>query len=260
MQNAIDAGYDGIVIGQRHQGSAELDGAFCGSGDVPADRRSCTSHTALHEIFGETATFERPYPAGHGPQPGDEGERVTAITFFDGWGYAHLIDAKTSEELDAFATPEAVDERYASGFGDLSIHEFATDPETNLAYASYYGAGIQVFRFSREQGLVQTGKLIDEGGSNFWGVEQFTNPKFGRLIAGSDRDFGLQILCYTGPASSEASKRPCNSAAPPANPTLLPAPAPAQAQAQAQVAAQQARHPTPTHPRLASSRNRKHGP
>ena len=72
---------------------------------------------------------------------------------FDGWGYAHLYDAETSEELDAFAIPESLDARFAAGFGDLSIHEFATDPTENLAYVSYYSGGIRVLRFSRADGL-----------------------------------------------------------------------------------------------------------
>ena len=47
----------------------------------------------------------------------------------------HLYDANTMQELDAWSVDEAVDERFAQGFGDLSVHETANDPETNLAYA-----------------------------------------------------------------------------------------------------------------------------
>ncbi len=56
-----------------------------------------------------------------------------------------------------------------------------------------------MFMFGRDIGLVPTGAWIDPKGSNFWGIEQFTTPQGERLIAGSDRDFGLQILRYTGP-------------------------------------------------------------
>jgi hypothetical protein len=55
-----------------------------------------------------------------------------------------------------------------------------------------------VFGFDRANGLVQRGAWIDPQGSNIWGVEQFTTPSGERLIAISDRDFGLQILRYTG--------------------------------------------------------------
>ena len=132
------------------------------------------------------------------PAVGTGGLEFEIESAFDGWGYAHLYDADTSEEIDSFAIPEALNENYASNFGDLSIHEFATDPDENLAYSSYYSGGIRVFTFGAA-GLDQTGAWIDPQGSNFWGIEQFTTPQGERLIAGSDRDFGLQILRYTGP-------------------------------------------------------------
>ncbi len=133
------------------------------------------------------------------PAIGTSGLTVALGSEFDGWGYAHLYDANTSEEIDAYAIPEALDERYADGFGDLSIHEFAADPTTNLAYSSYYTGGVRVFQFDRANGLQPTGAWIDEEGSNMWGVEAFTAANGERLIAASDRDFGLQILRYTGP-------------------------------------------------------------
>ena len=74
---------------------------------------------------------------------------------------------------------------------DLSIHEFATDPTEPLAYSSYYGGGIRVFQLQPRRRARADGRRIAPGGSNFWGVEQFTTPEGERLIAGSDRDFGL---------------------------------------------------------------------
>jgi hypothetical protein len=228
MANAIDKGYDGILIAQRHQGSEALDGAFCGSGDPRAIAGMCISHRAMHDIFGDEPEFGLPYSDTDAPAAGTEGERVEAVSFFDGWGYAHLYDRRTGEELDTFAIEEARDERYASGFGDLSIHEFATDPETNLAYAAYYSGGLRVFRFSRENGLEQVGKFIEEGGSDFWGVEQFTHPAYGRLIAGSDMDGGLVIVRYTGPGAVGPAEAPAQPQQPqqPAPPpgTVLPVP------------------------------------
>ncbi len=201
MQNAIAKGYEGILIGQRHQGGEASDGSFCGSGDPRPIRGMCITHATMHDIFDDPPSFELPYPPGHGPAPGALGARVSATTQFDGWGYAHLYDAKTSELIDDFAIPEGVDPRYATGFGDVSIHEVATDPETNLAYSSYYAGGLRVLRFSRADGLEEVGRFIDDGGSNFWGVEQFTDKDGNRLIAGSDRDYGLYIVKYTGPGA-----------------------------------------------------------
>jgi hypothetical protein len=202
MQNAIDAGYDGILIAQRHEGSEEADGAFCGSGDPRDIAGMCISHEAMHRIFGEEPSYERPYdPANPDePVPGQLGEDVAATATFDGWGYAHLYDRVTGAEIDAWSIPEAVDERFAFGFGDLSIHEFATDPATNLAYAAYYSGGFRVVRYG-DGGIEQVGHLIPEGGMNLWGVEQFTADDGSRLIAVSDRDYGLLILRYTGPGA-----------------------------------------------------------
>lgn len=57
---------------------------------------------------------------------------------FDGWGYVHLYDANTMEEVDQYYLPEGQDPAYASGFGDLSVHEVATDPDEDLAYILQY--------------------------------------------------------------------------------------------------------------------------
>ena len=137
------------------------------------------------------------------PAVGTGGSTVRFASDFDGWGYAHLFDAATSEELDAFAIPEAVDSRFAAGFGDLSIHEVATDPTENLAYSAYYAGGMRVFRFDRASGLNQVGAFVGPQGNNFWGVEQFTTPEGERLIAGSDRDFGLYLFRYTGAGAAQ---------------------------------------------------------
>ena len=96
-----------------------------------------------------------------------------------------------------------MDSRFAAGFGDLSIHEVATDPTENLAYSSYYAGGMRVLRFDRASGLNQVGAFVGPQGNNFWGVEQFTTPEGERLIAGSDRDFGLYLFRYTGPGAAQ---------------------------------------------------------
>jgi hypothetical protein len=156
------------------------------------------------------------------PEISTPGLTVRIGVIFDGWGYAHLYDSNTSKELDAYAIPESLDDRYATDFGALSIHEFATDPTTNLAYSAYYAGGLRVFRFSRAAGLEPMGAWIDPRGSNFWGVEQFTDAAGNRLIAGSDRDFGLQIIKYTGPGAVLAPAPP----PPPPPPAVVPPPPP----------------------------------
>jgi hypothetical protein len=94
--------------------------------------------------------------------------------------------------------PEAQDPDYASGFGALSVHEVAIDPNPGkkLAYISYYSAGFRVLSYGNN-GLTEVGAFIDQGGNNFWGVEVHTIGKQQYVLA-SDRDKGLYIFQYTG--------------------------------------------------------------
>jgi hypothetical protein len=151
-------------------------------------------------MFADAAEYTTPYDdETEMAALGTVGERVNATSEFDGWGYGHLYrnSGTKMERIDSFAVPEALDPAYAFGFGDLSIHEFATDPDRNIAYSAYYAAGLRVFKFG-EGGLTEVGRYIDEGGNNFWGIEQFTRPNGKRLVAASDRDHGLYLFEYTG--------------------------------------------------------------
>jgi hypothetical protein len=209
---AFDAGWDAIVIANRHpeSGLATADEAFCGSGGEVHDKLMvtvCTTHTAFHELFDTAPRFESPYEPGDAPALGTVStKRVRATSKFDGWGYAHLYrrQAGKVERVDSYAISEALDPAYAFGFGDLSIHEFAADPTQNLAYISYYSGGMRVVRFG-PGGITEVGHFIDPQGNNFWGVETFVpgnnaagTLKGQRLFAGSDRDHGLWLFRYTG--------------------------------------------------------------
>jgi hypothetical protein len=123
------------------------------------------------------------------------------VTAFDGWGYVHLYDATTFAERDTFAIPEAHDPAFASGFGDLSVHEVATDPDDNrLAYLSYYSGGFRVLKVVGSGGgahLEEAGHYIDAGGNNFWGVQVHKHPNGQKYVLASDRDSGLWIFQYT---------------------------------------------------------------
>jgi hypothetical protein len=205
IQNAQNAGYEGVIIGNSHAGSNNgrfPNAAFCGGGDPRPIAAICLGHRGMHLLFGDEPAFTG--PDGADIPIGADGEEMTAEPTFDGWGYTHLYRnaGPDLETVDHFAIEEAIDERYASGFGDLSVHEFATDPTEYLAYSSYYAGGFRVFRFG-DAGLEQTGKFIDQGGNNFWGVEQFTTAQGDRLIAASDRDFGLYLFRYTGPGAAQ---------------------------------------------------------
>ena len=208
---AFDAGWDAIVLVNRHLGSDDTNSEpFCGSGAFEPDKPMvtvCTTHSAYHELFGTTPEFGTPYSATDAPAIGAVStKRVKATSIFDGWGYAHLFknEAGKVTRVDSYAITEAKDPAFAFGYGDLSIHEFATDPTQNLAYVSYYAGGARVFRFGAD-GLHEVGHYIDSQGNNFWGVETFVagsndagNLQGKRLFAESDRDYGLFIFRYTG--------------------------------------------------------------
>ena len=209
---AFDANWDAIVLVNRHLGSDDATGEpFCGSGAYDPAKPMvtvCTTHSAYHDLFPTTTrSFTEPYSGTDAPAIGTvSGGRVKGTSKFDGWGYAHLYKREPSGKsvrIDSYAIPEALDPAYAFGYGDLSIHEFATDPEKNIAYSSYYAGGMRVFKFG-SGGLEEVGHYIDSQGSNFWGVETFVggnsagNLKGKRLFAGSDRDHGLWIFRYTG--------------------------------------------------------------
>ena len=131
---------------------------------------------------------------------GKTGDTLTFASYFDGWGYVHLFANTTGKmaELDTYAIPEAHDPKFASGFGDLSVHEVATSKKNaNVAYFSYYSGGFRVVNISSGK-IVETGRSIDQGGNNLWGVEVFDDGGT-EYVAASDRDKGLYIYKYTAP-------------------------------------------------------------
>jgi hypothetical protein len=200
---AFDAGWDAILLVNRH---ITPDDAYCGSGAYDPAKPMvtlCTNHATFHEIFGTTSTA---YPEA-APAVGDISvKRIVGTSIFDGWGYLSLFKRENGKvtRIDSYAIPEALDPAFAFGFGDLSIHEIATDPGQNLAYSSYYAGGARVFRFGAS-GIEEVGHYIDPEGNNFWGVETFVPSGAAagdlegvRLFAGSDRDHGIFIFRYTG--------------------------------------------------------------
>lgn len=209
------AGYDAVIIGNSHggtRGGLTPNAFICGSAghefEVTASA-ICIGHRAMHLLFNdepeytpvESSTFP---PGGDMPPIGTVGEDIVATTVFDGWGYIHLYDANTLEWMDAYAVPEALDPAFATGFGNLTVHEVETDPRLradgtsfNLGYLSWYAAGARVVTFGPE-GLTEVGHFIDEGGNDFWGIHPIAQGRDRPLLLFSDRDYGLYILRYTG--------------------------------------------------------------
>ncbi len=156
--------------------------------DVPYDDAACLAGTGLARLPVDVGTV---------------GDTLRFEGSFDGWGYVHLFEYGLGEmaELDTFAIPEAHDQDFVRGFGDLSVHEVATSAvRDDLAYLSYYSGGFRVLKIDTvTDELVEVGHFIDEGGNNFWGVQVFESEDQ-EYVAASDRDFGLYIFRYTGSA------------------------------------------------------------
>lgn len=195
-------GWDAVVIFNR-EGSdacnAELGMSVAGDiytfGVVPREQG--------YAIFGyEDQYDDAACMAGDGsvlsPIPvGTAGGTLSFSSYFDGWGYVHLFDAQTMESLDTYAIPEAHDPEYASGFGDLSVHEVATsEVDPDLTYIAYYSGGLRVVDTSSGQ-IEEIGHYVADEGNNFWGVQVFQHDGQ-EYVAASDRDHGLFIFRYTG--------------------------------------------------------------
>ena len=122
------------------------------------------------------------------PARGTAGLPVRLAFDFDGWGYTHVYEngAGKLRRVDSYAVPEGLDERFATGFGDLTVHEFATDPTEYLAYSSYYAAGMRVFRFG-PTGLPRSASTSRSGAptSGAWSSSRQNGERY---FAGSDRD------------------------------------------------------------------------
>lgn len=205
VEAAQNAGWKGVIIPNHHSGAqsgAAPDAHFCGGqGHVftPTIPGVCIGHRAMHLLFGDEPSYEQPY-AGSEPAIGARGEYVSFTPQFDGWGYVHLYDAATLAELDQYGIPEAHDEGYASGYGDLTVHEVATHPtQGDRAFLSYYAGGLRALKIDCSGGsctLVETGGYLDPRGNDFWGVEVFVRDGQ-TYVLGSDRDSGLWIFRMT---------------------------------------------------------------
>jgi hypothetical protein len=208
-------GYEAVVIMNR-EGPDACVGVLepFVEGDIPVIFVGRDSGYALFdEPFDSDACLEGDGSVVAPIAIGTVGDTITDIEEqFDGWGYVHLFgveigaDEATLTELDTYAIPEAMDPEFAMGFGDLSVHEVAVDPQDpSLAYLSYYGGGLRAIQIEEDaatcaaQGdtapcLVEVGGYLDPMGNDFWGVQTFVGDDGQTYILGSDRDSGLWIF------------------------------------------------------------------
>ena len=202
LDNITAAGYDaGIVFNNVRPDCLSLV-TMLAEGDIP--------FVFVNRMVGlqilDQAVDEDTVCATASPAPGAATAEINVEAVFDGWGYVRLFATRVPrggggasiQQLDTYAVPESQDPAFATDFGDLSVHEVAMDPnpDTGLAYISYYAAGFRVVKYGNA-GIQEVGAFIDEGGNNFWGVE--VHEVGGeQVVLASDRDFGLYIFRYTG--------------------------------------------------------------
>ena len=198
------AGYDVVLVANHHAGANGglfPDAFICGSqGHTFTATVSglCIGHRALHQLFNDPPEYTTPSTgqAADLPPIGTNGVVVrVAGGVFDGWGYVHLLNHDTMAEIDQYAVPQALDERFAQGFGDLTVHEITTDPTGDVGYLAWYSAGFRVVDYSGGT-LEEVGHFIAPEGSDIWGVE-LNVRRDGRLFAlASDRSYGLYIFRF----------------------------------------------------------------
>jgi hypothetical protein len=192
------AGYDAGIVFNTVRPDCESLVFMLAAGDIPFV--FVTRSTGL-QLLGQTLSADVCTQAS--PPVGSPVSSVAIEAVFDGWGYVRLFETSIPNRvgvpgsiglLDTFAIPESQDPAYAEGFGDLSVHEVATDPnpKKRLAYVSYYAGGFRVLKYG-PLGLREVGAFIDEGGNNFWGVE-IHKIRGQQYVLASDRDFGLYIF------------------------------------------------------------------
>ncbi|HSH79583.1 MAG TPA: PA domain-containing protein [Herpetosiphonaceae bacterium] len=196
----------GLVMNMNAPGACEaLVNMLVRSSNVPM---LFVARSVGYQILGIEGYNPNNCPGGSNPAlpaVGSAGSNVDIQSVFDGWGYVHLMNATTLKEVDAYAVAESLDPTYAVGYGNLTVHEVKTDPRpnVNLAYLSYYDAGLRVVKFGKN-GIQEAGHYIAEGGSDFWGTFPHSMPANPKANGGapyllmSDRDSGLWIFRYTG--------------------------------------------------------------
>ena len=200
LDNIIAAGYSGLLVFNRTgvDGCETLISMLAASETTPAAFVSRQDGFRLLGVEPPADYVCNEDGSGTATPPGPS-VPVDISAVFDGWGYTHMYRTDFSEgakmqEVDFYAPAEGQLEEFAENFGDMSVHEVATDPDSNLVYVSHYALGMRVLRYD-DNGLEEVGAFVEEGGSNYWGVEvhRLNNTEY---ILGSDRDRGLRIFRY----------------------------------------------------------------
>ena len=199
------AGYSAAIVFNSVRADCLTGLTMTVTGDIPYLFVSRLAGLQLLEVPGVTAANACTTEA---PGAGRQSAETSIQTLFDGWGYVHLfrtriparIGAKaTISQVDTYSIPEAQRRSFANGYGALTVHEVAIDPNprTRLAYVSHYAGGFRVLEYG-PKGLKEVGAFVERDGSDFWGVEVHRVAGKQYVLA-SDRDYGLYIFQYQPP-------------------------------------------------------------
>jgi hypothetical protein len=204
LDNIIAAGYTAGIVFQNVRPDCQSRVTMLAAGDIPFVFVTRLNGLQLLNVAGVTDANACTTATPAAPAAG---ESTTIQAVFDGWGFVRLFGTSiptkrgatgSISDIDTYAVPESQDPAYATGFGDLSVHEVAMDPDnSNIAYISYYAAGYRVVNYGKK-GIREIGAFIDDGGNNFWGVEVWRDETGHKYVLASDRDFGLYIFEANG--------------------------------------------------------------
>jgi hypothetical protein len=202
LDNIVAAGYTGLIVFNRtgEDGCETLVTMLAASETTPAIFVSRKDGFRLLGVEpAADYSCETDADGGGTPTPSGPSVPVDMSAVFDGWGYTHMYKTDLTpgakmKQVDFYAPAEGQSEAYAEDFGDMTVHEVATDPDAKLVYVSHYALGMRVLRYDNS-GLEEVGAFVEPGGSNYWGVEvhRIGNQEY---ILGSDRDRGLRIFTY----------------------------------------------------------------
>jgi hypothetical protein len=204
LNNVQAAGYEGLIVFNRRgtDGCETLVSMLASSTEIPAMFVSRTDGFRLLGVEPDSS-----YTCGTASEtdgtntPAGPSVPVDISATFDGWGYTHMYETDLTpgakmKEIDYYAPIEGQREAEAENFGDMTVHEVATDPDRDLVYISHYALGMRVLSYDAS-GAKEVGAFVEPGGSNYWGVEVHKmNGK--TYILGSDRDRGLRIFTFNG--------------------------------------------------------------
>ena len=169
FDNVQAKGWDGLIVFNQVRPDDGQVNMLTGDGGDPR-RARCAAWTpsAPTGVLADGGDPTTPTPAAAPPA------RTSSIgQEFDGWGYAHLYDAKTGEELDAYAIAEGAGPALRRrGSATSPIHEeIESTRRRNLAFSFLLTAGgIRILPVRTSQsGLEEVGAYIADGGSQLLG-------------------------------------------------------------------------------------------